>query len=485
MSIIAEVAVAKPVFPHYPSINMLSLIETLRRFRHTAIPLPFKYGSEFRRLFRFLQEHQYGSREELAGFQWQQLKALLAYAYDHVPYYHRTFTEVGLHPNDVRSPVDFRQIPILHKEQIVAHGDELKSDQFDRFNPMPATTSATTRDGLTIYRSRHLEHYRLAAVWRHYFNIGYCFREPRAQLTVPLKFVSDSKEMPIDYNENALLIDTRSVTLENSPRIYERLKSFHPKLLFCQPTNAVILIEHFRERGFSPFSIPIIYCLGEKLYPEYRAAINSFFGAGVIQYYGNRENTVAATELNDGRMYINSEYCYVEFQSSDGPCADGTPGDIVTTSLQNYAFPLIRYHTEDLGAPHGYPQGALRNYETMEIIGGRGKDLLLTKNGLIAPQIIPVIEKVCAGKFKRVQIEQHTLEDLTVRVIPNETFDRKHDPARIEAAYRECFQNQFKVEVELVDKIDRTDSGKYKFVISEPAMNYLRQSLPQKSDPRR
>jgi phenylacetate-CoA ligase len=458
---------------------MASLIETLKRFWHTAIPLPYKYGSEFRRLFHFLQEHQYSSREELADFQWQQLKALLAYTYEHVPYYHRTFNETGLHPNDIRTPVDFRQIPILHKEQIVKHGVELRSDQFDRFNPIPATTSATTRDGVTIYRSLHLEHYRLANVWRHYLNIGYRFREPRAQLTVSFKSVFGLKEMPVDYNENVLLIDPHRVTPDNSLRIYERLKSFRPKLLYCQPANVAILIEYFRQHGLSPFSIPIIYCLGEKLYPEYRALITSFFGDNIIQYYGNRENTVAATQLNDGRMYINSEYCYVEFMSSDGPCADGVPGDIITTSLQNYAFPLIRYHTEDFGASHGYPEGALRNYETMEIIGGRGKDLLLTRNGLIAPQVVPVIERVCPGKFKRVQLEQCTLDDLVVRVIPNETFDHQHDPARIEAAYRECFHNQFKIEVMLVEQIDRTDSGKYKFVISEPAMNHLRQSLPK------
>jgi phenylacetate-CoA ligase len=458
---------------------MASLIETLKRFWHTAIPLPYKYGSEFRRLFHFLQEHQYNSREELADFQWQQLMALLAHAYEHVPYYHRTFNEAGLRPNDIRTPADFRQIPILHKEQIVRHGVELRSDQFDRFNPIPATTSATTRDGVTIYRSLHLEHYRLANVWRHYLNIGYGFREPRAQLTVSFKSDSGSKEMPIDYNENVLLIDPHRVTPDNSRRIYERLKSFRPKLLYCQPANVAILIEYFRQHGLSPFPIPIIYCLGEKLYPEYRALITSFFGDNIIQYYGNRENTVAATELNDGRMYINSEYCYVEFMSSDGPCADGVPGDIITTSLQNYAFPLIRYHTEDFGASHGYPKGALRNYETMEIIGGRGKDLLLTRSGLIAPQVVPVIERVCPGKFKRVQLEQCTLDDLVVRVIPNETFDHQHDPARIEAAYRECFHNQFKIEVMLVEQIDRTDSGKYKFVISEPAMNHLRQSLPK------
>ncbi len=457
---------------------MVSLIEVSKSVYHAAIPLPFRYGREFRRLFRFLQKHQYGGREELAAYQWQQLKALIAYAYDHVPFYRRRFDQIGLHPDDVKSPADFRQIPILYKEEIFAQGRDLKSDEFDRFNPIPTTTSATTRDGLTTYRSLYLEHYRLAVVWRHYHNIGYRFRDRRAQLTVRLKFIADPLEMPIDHRENALLIDPRAVTLENARRIHERLKSFRPRMLYCQPSNAAILIEYFRQCGLSPFPVPIIFCLGEKLYSEYRALIASFFGDNIIQYYANRENTIAATGLNDGRMYINSEYCYVEFLSPRGPCAEGGPADIITTSLQNYAFPLIRYHTEDLGVSCGYPEGALRYYETMEVIGGRGKDLLLTRKGLVAPQLSPVIERVCPGKYKRIQLEQRSLDHLIIRVIPDGTFDRKNDPTRIEEAYCEYLENQFRIEVELVEKIDRTDAGKYKYVISEPAMRYLRESLP-------
>ena len=40
---------------------MIEPIEPLRRFWHTLIPLPVKYGSEFRRTFEFLQKSQYGS----------------------------------------------------------------------------------------------------------------------------------------------------------------------------------------------------------------------------------------------------------------------------------------------------------------------------------------------------------------------------------------------------------------------------------------
>ncbi len=460
----------------------MNLFGTLRRFRHTLLPLPVKYGGEFRRLLRFLNEHQHSTREELADFQWQQLRALLDYAYEHVPYYHRSFHALGLHPSDIKTPADFEQLPVLHKEDVAAHNVELRSDEFERFHPIPTTTSATTRDGLTTYRSEYLEEYRRAIVWRHFLNIGYRFRDRRAQLTVPLKFVRDPKDMPIDFNENALLIDSRSVTLENCPRIYARLRKFKPRLLYCQPANAAILIEYFRQQNLSPIHIPVVISVGEKLYPEYRDLIASFFGTHIIQYYGNRENTVSAGELMDGNLYINSEYCYVEFLGPDGHSAGQSPGDIITTSLQNYAFPMIRYHTEDFGVSRGYPDGASRNFEAMEVIGGRGKDLLLTRNGLMAPQIIPVIERACPGKYKRIQLEQTSVDDLVIRVIPRETFDRRHDPSIIAAAYRDCFQNQFKVSVELVEQINRTDSGKYKFVISNPAMNYLRQSNSSRTD---
>lgn len=457
---------------------MDSPLELLKLVRHRCIPLPIRYGGEFRKLFSFLQDHQFADREILAEYQWEQLKALLQYAYDHVPYYRRTFAEAGLHPRDIKTPDDFRRVPILHKEDVVEHGQELRSDEFDRFKPVAATTSATTRDGLTIYRSAHLEDYRKAIVWRHYFNIGYRFRERRAQLTVPLKFTKDISEMPIDHNENVLLIDSRSLSPDHAPRIYERLKSFRPKMLFCQPANATILIEYLRQRNLSPFEIPIVFTLGEKLYPEYRALIASFFGCRIIDYYANRENTVAATELLDGRMYINSEYCYVEFVDAKGNDSQGMPGDIITTSLQNYAFPLIRYHTEDFGRSCGFPAGAIRHYETMEIIGGRGKDLLLTRNGLISPQISPVIARVCPCKYKRIQLEQRSLEEVLIRVVPAETFDPQRDPAIIAAAYSETFANQFHVEVELVERIDPTGTGKYRYVISEPAMSYLRRTLP-------
>ena len=42
-----------------------SFTDKLRRWRHTLLPLPRKYGKRFQQVFSFLQSHQHASREEI------------------------------------------------------------------------------------------------------------------------------------------------------------------------------------------------------------------------------------------------------------------------------------------------------------------------------------------------------------------------------------------------------------------------------------
>jgi phenylacetate-CoA ligase len=179
-------------------------------------------------------------------------------------------------------------------------------------------------------------------------------------------------------------------------------------------------------------------------------------------------------------MYVNSELCYLEFETDEGTPAIGKPANIISTGPENYAFPLIRYHTEDVGINHGYPEGATANYEVIEIIGGRGKDLLLGKDGLISLQVSRVMKSGGFDRQKRVQLEQRSRDELIVRVVPTAAFDYDHDPGLLEKLFTDHFQGEFKIAVEVVDQIDRTAAGKYKMVISPLAIEHLRQTYSRK-----
>lgn len=453
---------------------MNSVLETIRRLRHTVVPLPLKYGRRFRQVFGFLIKHQHAGRDEIEHYQWRRLKDLLDYAYEHVPFYHERFAKAGLHPDDIKTRDDFAQLPQLTRVEIEQHSESLKSDEFKKQRPILSLTSGTTHDRLSIYRSRETEIWRKAVVWRHFVNLGYHFREPRVQITMPLKFLKSCQEMPVDYSENALLIDPRSICRECCRTIHERVQRFAPKLIFSQPANLSALVDHFRSENLPSWPAKLIVLLGEKVYPEYRETITSYFDVPIREYYGNRENTVAATELDDGNLYIQSDYCYLEFVDEAGRAVENESANIISTSLVNYAFPLIRYQTEDVGIFRGHVDGERQPFPTMEILGGRGKDLILTRDGLVSCYEMFSVEKLGHKKLKRAQLEQVSLDEIIVRVVPKSDFVDPDDRLAVQRAYEQELPGDFRVRVELVAEISSTDCCKNRLVISDLALNSLR-----------
>lgn len=455
-------------------VLQLKLTEKLRRFRHTVLPLPVKYGRRFRQVFEFLLESRKQSRAEIEAYQWQRLTALLDYAYQHVPFYRRRFDSIGLRPEDIKTRADFTQVPTVTRDEVIEHQQELKSDEIEIHQPLASVTSGTTRDQMKFYRSCETEVWRKAIVWRHYHNLGYHFREPRAELVCPLPFLKDRQKMPVDYNENALLIDPTSISREHCPQIHARLREFAPKLFFTHPGTSSSLALNFRALGLPPIPIPVILLTGEALYPEYRAAIEEFFPGQIARYYANRENTIAACELADGYMYVQSEYCYLEFlDDNERPVAD-RQANIVSTSLVNHAFPFIRYHTDDVGIDRGYPAAASGNLPVIEVLGGRGKDLLLTREGLRCTYMTMYSKQRGFDRYRRMQLIQPSLDELVVRVVPTSEFRREADIALLKKICHEELGENFSVEVELVDEIPPTGACKNKMVISQPAIDYLK-----------
>ena len=453
-------------------MNLLN--NSLRKMYHTAIPLPLKYGSSFPRKFKYYLDHQNAGRAELEAFRLVRLQALVEYAYAHVPYYRSLFDKNHIVPGNIKSFADFRRIPPLHKETVIANHEALKSDEFEKLNPLQTTTSATTRDGMVMYRSREAETIRNAIIWRYWHNLGYRFRDPRVHLTLSNREGEDFLQPHIDMNENCLQFDPRSITPEHAPVIYRQIKEFRPRMIFSQPSNLATLIYYWRQHNLAPLEIPLCCVLGEKVYPEYRELITSFIGPNLREYYGNRENTASAGELNDGNIYINSDFVHLEFESDEGAPVQGGQGNIISTGFENYAFPLIRYHTADVGINRGYPADAPVNFEAMEVIGGRGRDLLLTRNGLICPNVIVQLKNANFHNYRRVQLEQVSLDHLRVRLEPSEQFETGRDLPIVEKAYRDHFKSQFTVEIQLVDSIPSTPAYKHKLVVSELALVELR-----------
>ena len=221
----------------------------------------------------------------------------------------------------------------------------------------------------------------------------------------------------------------------------------------------------------TPLKIPIIATFGEKIYPHVRTCLKKAFDTKFIEYYGNRENSVAAWGDSNSIFREVSEYCHVEVENhKDGN--NNNQGDLITTSLHNYAVPLIRYNSEDVSHYMGYTDDDI--YPSFELVGGRGKDVLLSQNGLVVPYTPHLFEHSKYNKLKKYQIEQLSIDKLLIRIVPLPTYDRKVDEDLVLKHFSDVLANQFEIKIEYVDDIPLTESGKYQVAISPLAIQYLK-----------
>lgn len=449
-------------------MSLASLKKRIRDRAYCYLPLPDYYGRDFKRIYAFLQESRKWDRQQLEEYKLDRLRALLTHAQHRVPYYRNLFKSIGLEGGDIKTLADFSSIPILNKDTLRERLDELKAGNFISYKPYRTQTSGTTSGMTLLYRSRYQEAYRKAVVWRFYNEYGHHFRNRWVNI---LCRSFDPGSPIIEHNrlENSLLVNVYHIIRGCREEIIEAIREFKPNMIWTHASPLGILAEHMVSRGIEPIPVPIVATYAEKVYPHIRRVLEQAFPGRYIEYFANRENSFAAWGNSNDRFYEVSEYCHMEVTNH---WADGVSGDLITTSLHNYAVPLIRYDPGDVVRWHGFEDADVQ-YPVVELLGGRGKDVLVTRDGLTIPYFLAYVDAKDFKNLRKYQIEQISLDEVLLRVVTRENFVRERDEPMLLKHASESFANKFKVRLEYVDDIPLTEGGKYRSVISKLALEYF------------
>jgi phenylacetate-CoA ligase len=437
-------------------------------------PLPWHYGRGFRDALDFLSESSDWPRDRLIEYKLERIKETLNHARDHVPYYRKMFADYGVEISQVQSLDDFSKLPILTKDDLIDSFEQLKSDDFRRHKPILSTTSGTTGKGTKFYRSRAQEDFRQAAFWHTLLENGFGFRDRQVKIGSPISYDSDSPLYYHDPIENALVINSYHILAGRYADVIDAVRSYHPRLVQGLPNLIYILAEYAIRKEIEPIEVDLVLFFGEKLYPHLRVARDKFFPGKLLEYYANRENTIAAWGPGNDTFAEVSQQCHLEVSPDERNTAHPESGDLITTSLHNLAFPLIRFNSFDLVRWLGY-SGENSRYPRLELLGGRGKDLLLSRRGLISTHVYRCLRKRGFFKIRRCQLEQIDIDRLLVRAVPGPDYDREPDEETLREAINEGTLNSFELEVEYVDEIAFTKQGKFRPTISELASKYVEQ----------
>lgn len=462
---------------YYPKgdLALASMREKLRDFIYRFRPLPDYYGREFKQAYKFLAQSRLWDREHMAAYKLERLRALAEHAQKNVPYYRELFKQKGIESGDIKSFDDYAKIPTLTKEILQNNLEMLKADDFHSHKPIRTATSGTTGRITKLYRGRIHEMYRKAVMWRLYHELGYKFRDRRATIAYPRSYDINSPLSEYDRLENSLIINSYHIMAGRYDEVINEIRRFRPCMIWAHPNLLSVLAEYALDNGLPPINVPLVVTFGEKVYPRSTRFMNRLFSGRYTEYFGNRENTIAAWGNCDGRFYEISEYCHFEINPGATIEDKAESGDLITTSLHNYAVPLLRYNSEDIAKWLGFADD--RNpYPMINLIGGRGKELLLTKHGLTVPFFGDYLDKVGFYKIKRYQIVQVSLDEVYVRVIPSVDYNRQTDEQALLKYAEEGMGRHFKVRLQYEDEISFTKSGKLPAVVSKLALNHIKQA---------
>jgi len=444
--------------------------------KHILAPaLDYSRGTRTMKCLRELEASQWWPRDKILELQNQRLQQLVKHAYDNVPYYRRIFDERSLKPFDIQGGEDLLKLPLLTKELIKSHYNELMARGFAAREIVPLTTGGSTGEPMSFYRTRHDQlNWGFAAAQRTHGWAGCKLGDKVAKLTVRRPYKSTMHKfsrISKQILQRTMLLDAKEMSTKILPLYFKKLQAFQPEFITGYP-NAIELLARFIEREGKPGLRPKAIITGaEQLYDYQQELFHKVFECETFRYYSSWEAHAIAAECAEHSGYhIAAENLVVEIVDDEGnPVPTGGDGRIVITNLHNYAMPFIRYDIGDLGVGSDSVCSCGRGLPLLAKLSGRTTDVILTRTGKTVPGTALLHVFLTPLDIEQFQIVQESYDKVVIKLVMDKECTKEHLDelaARIMNRYKLLLGEEMDISVEFVDYIPATSEGKRRVVVS-------------------
>lgn len=432
-----------------------------------------KYGKEFRLALEELRKSEDWSVEEIRAYQLGRVKSIVTHAYETVPFYRDLYKEHKINPNDIESFADFENLPLVTKDQVKSAGSRILSMSAKKADIIHGHTSGTTGSPLSVFWDRQTCIYNNALDWRQKAWAGVNYGD-RIALFLGRAVVSPKRTKPpfwqYDRAHRMLWFSSLHMSTEYLNSMIKRLREFKPHAIEGYPSTVYILARFLRSSN-STFPVKAVFTSSETLLPTQKELIESVFECKVFDFYGMAERVVFATQCAEEHAYhLNFECAYNEIvDSSNTVLSDGRRGYLVGTSLLNYTMPLIRYVTSDITSVSEKSCGCGKNMAVLSAVATKDEDILVSFDGrLVSSSAITHPFKPISSIVES-QVIQESTKELRVKLVCNEHY-HDSDGSLLISGLKERLGEKMNIHLEFVDEIERTNNGKYRWVISKVSL---------------
>ena len=357
--------------------------------------------------------------EEMKKLQSEKLVKQVKHVYENVPYYRDLMDKQGVSPDDIKSIDDLHKLPFLSKADLRdAYPYGLLAKPLEDCVRIHSTSGTTGRRVVAFYTQHDVDLWEDCCA-RAITAVGGTKKDV-CQVAYGYGLFTGGAGLHGGSHKVGCL--TLPMSSGNTDRQIQFMDDLQATILCCTPSYAAYLGESLKEQGYKPEDIPLKAGIfgAEPWTEEMRKSIEATLGIKAYDIYGLTETTgpgVAFECSEQTGMHINEDHFFAEIIDPDTGevLPEGEKGELVFTSLDKEAFPLLRYRTRDICVLSRKKCSCGRTLIKMAKPMGRTDDMLIIRGVNVFPsQIETVLLK--EGYEPNYQI-------IVDRVKNNDTFD--------------------------------------------------------------
>jgi phenylacetate-CoA ligase len=399
-------------------------------------------------------------RDELRQLQLEQLQAVLARVYMHVPFYRKQFDACKVDPDDFRSLDDLRRLPFTSKADLQENYPYgLFAVPLREVVRIHASACMSTVVGYTRNDIK---------TWSNLVARVLCAGGVSKDDVVQIAYGYDLSTggFGIHYGAERIGASVIPTSTGNTARQIKIMRDFKTTALVCTPSYALLIADTIHKQGINPGVLSLKYGLfgGEPWSEAMRQQIQDKLHIVATDNYGVSEvmGPGVASECMERRgLHINEDHFLVEVVDPKTltPVPVGEAGELVITTLTKEAFPVIRFRTRDLTSLLPEPCPCGRKTMRMARVAGRSDDVLIIRGTKVSPAQIADLLGEIEGQVPAHQVvveRPGALDEVTVSIAPSESsaFDelRKQHERQTAIAHRLSSELGLSINVKLVER---------------------------------
>ena len=322
------------------------------------------------------------------------------------PFYQKKFQELGITPEDIKTLDDVRKLPFTSKEDLRENYPfGLACVPMKDCVRLHSSSGTTGNPTVVLHTQKDLDEWA-NAVARCLWMVG---SRPEDVFQNSAGYGMFTAGLGFQYGAERVGMLTVPAAAGNTIRQIKFIKDFGTSVLHAIPSYASRIYEVMKEEGVDPRKDTKlrVLCIGAEPHSEeQRQRIEQNLGVKAYNSYGISEMMgpgVAFECQEQNGLHIWEDYFIVEIIDpvTLKPVPDGELGELVITTINREAMPLLRYRTRDLTRilPGKCPCG--RNHKRLARLQGRSDDMMILKG----VNIFPIqIEKILLG-FKELNTD--------------------------------------------------------------------------------